>query len=418
VAHLVNAFLAYLPLIVLGLVLSLIVAQQLFALPLAIWQIMCAGALLVLLTGRLSFSAAVAAIDWNLMFYLLGIFVVMAALELSGLLVRLLGFFLRYTSRPKAILFFIVFVLGPSSAFVMNDSMAIIGALLVLMITRQNRALSEPFFLALAYSITVGSLLTPVGNPQNILIATHSAMAQPFVVFFKSFFVPCCLSLAAIYALIAFLYRKALCCALNPPCLHSVSSARLRYSTFASLIVFFLLMGVKIYLSATQVTYQVPFAVVALLSAVPVLVGAPHRRALLSRVDWQTLLLFLGMFIVMASVSSAGVLQRLALSHQHLLHHKGFVLVSSLLLSQFFSNVPLVAAYAPLLSHASQSVWLALAAGSTLAGNVLTIGAASNLIILQLATKHRRQAFRFSVFVALGVLLSVATGLLFWFFLP
>jgi len=88
------------------------------------------------------------------------------------------------------------------------------------------------------------------------------------------------------------------------------------------------------------------------------------------------------------------------------------------LLSQLVSNVPLVALYLPLLQHAgvSEAGLLALAAGSTLAGNLLILGAASNVIIVE-AADRRGTHVSFAEFARVGIPLTLLQVAIFGVFL-
>ncbi|MEW6015125.1 MAG: DUF1646 family protein, partial [Candidatus Zixiibacteriota bacterium] len=95
------------------------------------------------------------------------------------------------------------------------------------------------------------------------------------------------------------------------------------------------------------------------------------------------------------------------------------ILTLSIVLSQMISNVPLVALYMPMLQHAgaAQNELIALAAGSTIAGNMLILGAASNIIIIQNAEKRAGITVTFWEFARVGVPLTVINAVVYWVFL-
>jgi Na+/H+ antiporter NhaD/arsenite permease-like protein len=136
--------------------------------------------------------------------------------------------------------------------------------------------------------------------------------------------------------------------------------------------------------------FDVPLSAVALAGALPILLFSPRRWHVLRSIDWSTLVFFAAMFVLMASVWQTGALQRLGAGWAPQLAGPSGVLGVSVLLSQLISNVPLVALYLPYLQslQAETSALLALAAGSTIAGNLLILGAASNVIIFQRAERH------------------------------
>jgi Na+/H+ antiporter NhaD/arsenite permease-like protein len=99
--------------------------------------------------------------------------------------------------------------------------------------------------------------------------------------------------------------------------------------------------------------------------------------------------------------------------------HIAVILLLSVILSQFISNVPLVALYLPLLVNhqLSDSHLLALAVGSTIAGNFSILGAASNVIIIQNAEKRGIKDIGFFKFIAIGAPLTIINILIYAYFL-
>ena len=99
--------------------------------------------------------------------------------------------------------------------------------------------------------------------------------------------------------------------------------------------------------------------------------------------------------------------------------HIPSILIISVILSQFISNVPLVALYLPLLmqhSHANPNL-LALAVGSTIAGNLSILGAASNIIIIQNSEKRGIRGFGFWEFIKIGAPLTLINLLIYVLFI-
>jgi Na+/H+ antiporter NhaD/arsenite permease-like protein len=147
-----------------------------------------------------------------------------------------------------------------------------------------------------------------------------------------------------------------------------------------------------------------------------VLVGSPKRWGILRRIDWQTLVFFAAMFVVMESVWRTGFFQDLLARAALDLRSPAIIMGVSVLLSQLISNVPLVALYQPLMLHAGAGVpeLMALAAGSTIAGNLFILGAASNVIIIQNAEKRSGSTITFLEFARAGVPLTILHVLVYW----
>ena len=188
-----------LALVVLILVFLGIALRQLFRIPLRIWQIMGVGACLVLLTGRISLVSAWQSIDWGIIGFLFGMFVVGQALEESGYLSEFVAKFALHGNTTPRLVFLIVFGLGLLLALLMNDTLAIMGTPIFLRVAHRKRLSSDSLLLGLAFAITIGSVMSPIGNPQNLLIALSVPIKNPFVTFLAYLAIPTIVSLAVLY---------------------------------------------------------------------------------------------------------------------------------------------------------------------------------------------------------------------------
>jgi Na+/H+ antiporter NhaD/arsenite permease-like protein len=142
---------------------------------------------------------------------------------------------------------------------------------------------------------------------------------------------------------------------------------------------FFSLLGlilVKIVLVWAAPDLDVRLSYIALLAALPVLVFSRKRLSVARGIDWSTLVFFAAMFVLMAAVWNSGAVQSFVDSSGVDLASAAVLFPASIIVSQFVSNVPLVAMYLPILeqSGAGLKELLILAAGSTIAGNLTILG--------------------------------------------
>ena len=192
---------------VLAVVFILIAVRQIGSVKLQIWQIMLGGASVVLLLGQISPEAALKAINIDVLLFLFGMFVIGQALEESGYLSHLSYKMFRRAKTIDALVLFILFGMGIASAFLMNDTLAIIGTPVVLLLARKHRIHPQMLLLALAFAVTIGSAMSPIGNPQNLLIALNGNMENPFVTFFSYLFLPTMINLLLCFVMLKFFYR-------------------------------------------------------------------------------------------------------------------------------------------------------------------------------------------------------------------
>jgi Na+/H+ antiporter NhaD/arsenite permease-like protein len=406
------------PVVVLLLVFLAIAVRQVGRLRLRIWQAMSAGALAVLLSGDISLADALRAIDADVMLFLFGMFVIGEALVESGYLYTVAYHALGRTRSADGLVLAVLFGAGLASALLMNDTLAIVGTPLMLRLAAEHRLDARLLLVTLAFAVTTGSVASPIGNPQNLLIAVGGDLPNPFGSFLGHLFLPTLLSLLVAYAVLRLSYRHAFH---RSPLVHQRASpgdpALARLARLAVGVVVLMVL-VKVVLVWFHAPVEIRLSWIALAGALPLLLASRRRGRILRRLDWHTLVFFAAMFVLTASVWQSGFFQQL-LTHLGLeVTGTGAILGVGVLLSQLVSNVPLVALYLPLLQHAgvSETGLMALAAGSTLAGNLLILGAASNVIIVE-AADRRGAPVSFFEFARVGIPLTAAQVGIFWLFL-
>jgi len=406
-------------LIVLLVVFVLIAVRRIGNLRLQIWQIMLAGALAVLVTLQISPLNALKAINVDVMLFLFGVFIVGQALEESGYLSQLSYRLFRRARSLDALILLILFGAGALAALLMNDTLAIIGTPVVLLIARRNNVSSKLVLLALAFAVTIGSAASPIGNPQNLLVALDDGIRNPFVTFFKFLLLPTLINLLLAYLLLRVFFRKQFDRRPIEPAAPVITDGRLARLSQVSLVIMGALIVVKIVLVFAGAAVDFRLTYIALAAALPIVVFSPKRLRVVRRIDWYTLVFFAAMFVLMESVWDTGIFQS-EIAHLNLdVTATPVILGVSVVLSQFISNVPLVALYLPVLVHAEATTggMIALAAGSTIAGNLTILGAASNVIIIQNAEKKLGETLTFLEFVRIGVPLTLLNVGVYWLFL-
>ncbi|MDD1762969.1 MAG: anion transporter, partial [Methanothrix sp.] len=155
---------------------------------------------------------------------------------------------------------------------------------------------------------------------------------------------------------------------------------------------------------------------IAICGAAPVILFSKDRVAIVRNIDWATLVFFAAMFVLMESVWQTGFFQ--SFMETGTVTSVPVILGVSIVVSQFISNVPFVALFQPLIAGAGGTTAqvLALAAGSTIAGNLTILGAASNVIIIQNAEKHG-ETITFFTFAKAGIPLTVLQAAIYGLFL-
>jgi Na+/H+ antiporter NhaD/arsenite permease-like protein len=403
-----------LPLIVLALVFVLIAVRQVGRLRIRIWQIMLAGAVAVLLLGQISPSDAFRSINFEVMFFLFGMFVVGAAVTESGYLRAVSFRFFSRAATPDRLVLSMMIAMGVFSALLMNDTIAIIGTPLVIWYAVRTGYSTKGALLALCFAITLGSVATPIGNPQNLLLAEYADLGNAFTSFLMHLAIPTAINLLIAWAFVRFYYPPPKECLL-PAGDEPVRDEALARLSKLSLGIILTLVMIQIIMGCAGID-PFPLMLIALAAAAPVLVASPRRFEILMKVDWYTLVFFAAMFVLMQSVYNTGFFQS-AIDYSTVTEIP-VIMTVSVVISQFISNVPFVALFQPLIIQQGMSVQqiLALAAGSTIAGNLTILGAASNVIVIQQAEKEG-YSLSFWEFFRIGLPLTILNILIYSLFL-
>jgi len=334
------------------------------------------GAIALVVPGRLSVQEALGSVDVPTMVLLFGLMVVSAQLRLGGFYTWVVLRFGGARIGPKAMLGGLVLTAGVLSALLANDVVCLAMTPVLIEVCSRRGWRPVPFLLALAAAANVGSAATLIGNPQNMLIG--QALHLSFAGYLIQGGVPALLGLGVVWAVVV-----ATChgrfdgeCALSAPDLPPFH----RWQSIKGLLV----LGGLLVLFLVE---PVPRELVALLAAAILMTSRKMAsRQVLGLVDWQLLVLFLGLFVVNHAMQESGLASRmvLAVSRQGVdLSRPGWLFGTSVVLSNLVSNVPAVMLLLPMADHPLAGPVLALS--STLAGNLLLVGSIANLIVVDQA---------------------------------
>ena len=398
-------------------VFLLIAIRQVGRFRLKIWQIMLGGALAVLISGQIAPFDALHAINPDVLIFLFGMFVVGEALVESRYLAYIAHRFFSHAKNPDQLVLVILFGIGLLSALLMNDTLAIIGTPLVLALATRFKFSPRLLLITLAVAITTGSVMSPMGNPQNLLIAQESGMTGAFVTFGTWLLIPTLINLLIAFVVLRLLYPEEFfnrSIKYDPVC---SCDMRVTLQVRCSLAIILLLTAANIAVSLLGARMVITLPLIALAAAAPVLLLSRQRWTVLRGIDWATLVFFAAMFVLMESVWQTGFFQSLVESS--MVSSVPMILGTSVIISQFISNVPFVALFQPMILQAGGGTTahlMALAAGSTIAGNLTILGAASNVIIIQNAEKQG-ETISFMEFAKVGIPLTLLQIMVYWIFL-
>ena len=344
------------------------------------------GASLMLATNVLTVEEAYAAINYDTIMLLFGMMIVVANLRISGFFRLVSAWVVGHAHRPLVLLSGIVMVSGVFSAFFVNDTMCLVLTPLVLEITEKLRRNPIPYLLAVAMSANIGSVATITGNPQNMMIGSFSQI--PYRAFSAALAPIAAAGLLFTVLVIGLAYRSEFGAGVRfEPVVREVRFHRAllwkSLATSAAMIVLFF------------AGWPVPkVAVVA--GALLLLTRRVKPGRIYREIDWSLLVLFIGLFIVVAGIERTPLSASLfAAASRYHLERTAPMAIFTAILSNIVSNVPAVLLFKGFVPHLPDATraWLTLAMSSTLAGNLTLLGSVANLIVVERARRTAHITF-------------------------
>ncbi|MGH6917772.1 MAG: SLC13 family permease [Geminicoccaceae bacterium] len=338
------------------------------------------GAVVLYAAGAIDGRQALQAIDFPTLIVLFGLMMLSAQYAACGFYDWCSARIAAARASPVAILGLTVLVAGVLSAILAND--VVVFAMTPMLIKGlQRRGLDpRPYLIALAGASNAGSAATVIGNPQNILIGQLGRL--DFWTFLAACGPPAAFGLVTVFAVVAIVWRRHLGAAadrqveIEVPPVDRLGIGKAALATIALLAMF---------------TTPLPQVTGVLIIAAVLLVSRRlATREILGLVDWHLLVLFAGLFVVTAAFAEAGLAAgTLAALTAAGIDPQGLPALASLTLvgSNTIGNVPTVVLLLAVLKDLPSESLYALAALSTLAGNLLIVGSLANIIMVERASQ-------------------------------
>ena len=336
------------------------------------------GACLMVASGAFPLEDATKAIDLDTVTLLLGVMIVVASLRLSGFFALATVWVMQRAGRPLFLLCAVTATSGIFSAFLVNDAICLVLAPLVLDLTLRMGRNPKPYLLAVAMASNVGSTATITGNPQNIMIGSFSRI--PYTHFFLTLGPVALAGLAITVALVALFHRaefagRGQITAVKPHIrVNRVLVLRALLASAAMVGLFF--------------AGETPAKAAIVIGGLLLLTRRVKSERVYAEIDWSLLLMFAGLFIIVAGAQRALLTPDLVAAVGRL-HLDQVVILSAVTaaLSTLVSYVPAVLMMKPFVDSLADhdTAWLTIAMASTLAGNFTILGSIANLIVVQKA---------------------------------
>ncbi|WP_068468914.1 SLC13 family permease [Candidatus Protochlamydia phocaeensis] len=336
------------------------------------------GAIAFIELQGISISQAASYIDLSALAILFSFMIISAQFFYGGFYTYIVDRMGKGKLTPSQLLLAVIFISAGLSAVLINDIVCLALTPLIIKVCFQKKINPIPFLLGLACASNIGSALTLIGNPQNLLIG--QVLNIPFAHYLKFSLIPCLLGLMGTWMVIK-LQVKGKWFHEN----HAIDLEAIPFDWWQSTKGIATILIILLIFLFTDM----PRDQVALIGAGFLLLSRRMAsQTMLSFIDWQLLVLFIGLFIVNRSFLSTNqadyFLNSLKTYHIDLQSPLSLTLVA-FILSNLVSNVPAVMLLLPFVNTDSNGSLLALS--STLAGNLFIVGSIANLIVISQAAR-------------------------------
>lgn len=341
-----------------------------------------------------------AGVDWHVIFLLLGMMMIVGVLRTTGAFEFLaIWAAKRARGRPFVVLVMLVWLTALLSALLDNVTTVLLIAPVTLLIADRLGVPAVPFLIAEVMASNIGGLATLIGDPPNLIVASRAGLT--FVDFLVNL-APLVVGLLVVFTGLVWLLfgrrlvhdpgRAAKVMALTER--EAITSPRLLAISVGVLVL------VLVGFALQGVTHLEP-AVVALLGAgLLALVSRLDAREVMADVEWETLLFFAGLFVMVGGLVNLGVIDALgqaaiAAVGDNFAGAAVGLMAGSAVVSGVIDNIPYVATMAPLTADlvaaggdAAHPLWWALTIGADLGGNATAVGASANVVVLGIARRY------------------------------
>ena len=362
------------------------------------------GAALMVIVGSTdadkAFYSHETGIDWNVIFLLLGMMIIVGIIHKTGLFEFLaVNAIKKSKGNPKIAIVYLMVLTSLASAILDNVTTILLAVPMTIIVCKHLNVSSIPFILSQVFVSNIGGAATLVGDPPNIIIASKANLSfNSFLVHMAPMVV---VVLLVIIPMLVFMFRKQL---VNTPSdreavmkLSPHSYLKDRVLLKKSVIVLVLVMIAFV----THSIMHLEPSIIALLGAgVLVAISGLKPKEYVQDVEWSTLVFFAGLFIMVGALVNVGALAEFADYLKSIFDSDTKLAAVSILgisavLSGLVDNIPYVASMAPVVTELSLGLtgtrehvlWWALAFGADFGGNATIIGASANVVAVGLAQK-------------------------------
>lgn len=386
-----------------------------------------AMAVLGLVPGAEVFYSEHTGIDWNVIFLLFGMMVIVGIIKQTGVF-DFLGIWAAKVSRgrPYRLMVMLMVITAIASPLLDNVTIIMLVAPVTIVVCKRLGISPQPYLIAEILASNIGGAATLIGDPPNIIIGSRAGLT--FTDFLVHMAPIVTIVFAAFVLFTRVLFRKSF--EYNPEKVANVMALKERRAiTDPTLLVrcLIVLAGVIAGFSLHAVLHIEPSIVALVGAGVMLLVSRTDPADALRDIEWRTLVFFMGLFVMVAGLAHTGVIAAIGTWAIDTIGDNYFgaataLLFGSSVLGAFFDNIPYVTTLAPIVeglvaevpdARTSQALWWAFALGADFGGNGTAVAASANVVGIGIAAKAGHH-ISFWQFTRYGIVVTVLSTLMAW----
>ncbi|MFF2527645.1 SLC13 family permease [Brevibacillus sp. NPDC058079] len=360
------------------------------------------GGILMVLFGIVTQEQAIHHIDFNTLGLLIGMMILVAITAQTGVFKYVAIRAAKVAKgKPIRILVYLSLITAFASAFLDNVTTVLLIVPVTFSIARQLELNPIPFLISEIIASNAGGTATLIGDPPNIMIGS-SVPELDFMKFLVNLSPIIIVVMAVTVVCLVLIYRKQL--VTSPELSAKIMQLNERDEITDSRLLkkSLTVMGLTIIGFMLHGALHLESATIALTGAflLLLLTGEHYLEDAISKVEWNTIFFFIGLFVLVSGLVETGVIKKLATEAMNLtggdsLKTSLLILWLSAIASAFVDNIPFVATMIPMIKEMGalgitnlEPLWWSLALGACLGGNGTLIGASANVIVAGLASKE------------------------------
>jgi Na+/H+ antiporter NhaD/arsenite permease-like protein len=384
-------------------------------------------AVLGLIPGERVFYSEHEGIDWNVIFLLLGMMVIVGVIKQTGVFDYLaIWAAKRSRGKPFRLMVMLMSITAIASPVLDNVTIIMLVAPVTLVVCDRLRIAPQPYLIAEVLASNIGGAATLIGDPPNIIIGSRAGLT------FNDFLIHMAPAVVVIFALFVLLTRVLFHKDLRADDVNlqqvmalqerrAIKDTRLLIRALAVL-------GLVIVGFGLHSVLHVAPSIVALVGAGTMLLATDIDVSdVLPEVEWPTLVFFMGLFVMVAGLVHTGVIEALGAAAASAFGDNWFLAATALIFGSaivgaFIDNIPYTATMTPVVegmaaqtpdAETGRALWWSFALGACFGGNGTAIAASANVVAIGIA-QRAGHPITFWKFTKYGVVVTLWSATLAW----